>query len=47
MSVDELIQLIRTCNLAQFRQELEIWKKQDMVEYLKLVTFFKRAAKRK
>lgn len=47
MSVEELIQLMRTCSLAQVRKEMEIHKQDYPEAYAYIVAFFKRASKRK
>lgn len=53
MSIDELIQLMRTCSLAQVRQALERIKRQsklaheDSIEYQTIVTFYQLVAAQK
>lgn len=47
MSVDELIQLIRTCNLAQVRAQLEKMKEHDPESYQEVIHFYRDASRRK
>lgn len=53
MTTDELIQLIRTCSIAQVRKELIKIQKKDPrdkpypQDYLTLVDFYQNAAKQK
>ncbi len=44
MSVDELIQLMRTCSLAKVREQLERLKKKYPESYAVLVEFYKSVA---
>lgn len=46
MEIEELIQLIRTCNLAQVRKELGMMKA-DGTDYSIIALFYKRASRRK
>lgn len=43
MTVEDLIQLMRTCSLAQIRRELERAYSDDQVFFEKLVTMYQRA----
>lgn len=47
MSVEELIQLMRTCSLAKVRKTLKIIKKGAPDAYVVLVGFYQLAAKQK
>ena len=47
MTPDELIQLMRTCSMAQVRAELERMAKHPESDYVRVVAFYKRAARRK
>lgn len=48
MTPDELIQLMRTCSMAQVRKELEALQKPKLkISYDILVAFYERASKRK
>lgn len=47
MTVDELIQLIRTCNLSQVRTALEKVKKNNPNVFIEVEAFFTLAAKQK
>lgn len=47
MSPEELLQLIRTCNLHQVHQQLQKDKENDPVGYAMVAQFYKRATKRK
>lgn len=46
MTIDDLIQLMRTCSLANVRRELEIVKKEDWILYDRLVQLYVRAARK-
>ena len=47
MSPDELIQLMRTCSLAQVRKQLEIVKEKNPEAYMTIEAFYLLAAKQK
>lgn len=47
MEIDELLQLMRKCSLAQVRKQLELWKENEPDEYEIVVGFYNRASKRK
>ena len=47
MTTDELIQLIRTCNLAQVRKQLEKWEKRNPESFETVRFFYKQASAQK
>lgn len=44
MTIEDLIQLMRTCSLAEIRTQLEKARDHDQAFYEKLVTMYQRAA---
>lgn len=45
MSIDEIIQLMRTCSLAKVRKQLEKLEKKNPAAYTAIANFYKEAVK--